>query len=407
MTENKRKLIFFWAYREWGGAQIYFLAIIKEALADWDVRVVLPKNSSKELIGFLAKTGVSIEYIDFYIDLGEAPTIVRKIRRQWSRISSEIKTLKYLRKFELAESILHIETSPWQSWILLALLLRRKANVFVTLHNAPTAPSKLRRMIWRARMRFVSRLRGFHIFTSNRDTRERIRDLVVPGSWERIPVTYTCVDPPQIDEVLRNGENRPAIRARHNIRENEFVVLCVGQFIDRKGRWIFLDAAKHLKAAHPDVLFVWVLPDAPTASDNIRIAEYELGDRLRLILSAEIGTTREEILSFFRVADIFVLPSFVEGLPIALLEAMALGIPSISTNVYAIPEAIKDGETGILVEAGDAASLAGAVIRLKNNAELRDTLAQKGRKFVLEHFDERQAARIAISNYKECFENGR
>lgn len=72
----------------------------------------------------------------------------------------------------------------------------------------------------------------------------------------------------------------------------------------------------------------------------------------------KIGSTRLDILRFFRIAGIFALSSFVEGLPIALLEGMALGIPSISTRINGIPEAIKHMETGILIEAGDSGWLA-------------------------------------------------
>ena len=108
------------------------------------------------------------------------------------------------------------------------------------------------------------------------------------------------------------------------------------------------------------------------------------------------------MLSFFRVADAFALPSYVEGLPIALLEAMALERPSISTNVYAIPEAVKDNETGLLIEAGDAHGLADAILKLKSDPTLRARLGADGRRFVIEHFDERDAAATAIAAYEDA-----
>ena len=98
------------------------------------------------------------------------------------------------------------------------------------------------------------------------------------------------------------------------------------------------------------------------------------------------------------------MPSFVEGLPIALLEAMALRRPSISTNVYAIPEAVKDRETGILIDAGDSKALADAILLLKDDVELRESLADAGREFVLRNFDERDAAAKAIAAYEESLE---
>lgn len=403
MTKTRRKLIFFWAYLEWGGAQVYFMAIMKEALKDWDVITVLPRNSSPEMIGFIKQIGVTIEFIDFVIDLRQAPTIKRKIERQMSRISCEIKTLRFLKRFDLKNSILHIESAPWQSWQFFVLLSLRKANVFVTMHNAING-AKWREMVWTARMQLLSRLKGFHIFASNKDTKEKIRYLVTQEFWEKILVTYTCVNPLQIQAVLDRTDDIESIRAKHDLSKNEFIVLCVGQFIDRKGRWVFLDAAKTLQTEAPEVRFVWLTPVEPNIEEKEKIEQYGLNN-FEIRLSSTVGSSREEVLEFFRIADVFALPSYVEGLPIALLEAMALGIPSISTNVFAIPEAVHDGETGLLIEAGDSRGLTDAIIKLKNDPELRQTIAKQGSDFVLANFDEREAAHIAIRHYEECFDD--
>lgn len=396
----KRTIIFLWTYLEWGGAQVYMMAIMKEALAEWDVVVALPRGSSPEVVGYLEQIGVQIDLLDVALDHDAAPNIGRKLERQSNRIKTELAVLKYLRKYDLKNSILHIEISPWQSWQFLAVLSRRGANFFVTMHNAISG-SAVRETIWKMRMHFVSRLRGFHIFASNQDTKNKIKPLVSPKFWDDIAVTYTCVDPRQIDAVLKNGRSRGEIREKHNIDADKFLVLCVGQFIDRKGRWIFLEAAKNLSEDN-DIAFVWLTPKQPSDEDQERINGYGLKN-FEIRLSSETGKTREEILEFFRVADVFALPSFVEGLPIALLEAMALGIPSISTNVYAIPEAVKDHETGILIEAGDADALAAAIRELKQDEALRKKIAENGRELVIKHFDERVASQIAIAKYKECF----
>lgn len=406
MNETRPKLIFFWPYVEWGGAQIYFLAIVKESLANWQVTVILPRASSAELIRFIEQAGAEIEFLDFQADHAEARTISRKLQRHVRRVRVEIASFRYLLRHRLRDSILHIEFPPWLSWIFFAALSLRGANVFVTMHNALPNKPAWRVPIWKMRLHFVSRLRGFHIFTSNQDTKDRLRGWVESKFWENIKVTYTSVNPPEIQRVLGSSFSKDKVREKHRIGATSFVVLCVGQFVDRKGRWVFLDAAKIVAADHPDVEFVWLAPKLPSEIEQARIDSYNLDTRFRFVLSGSVGSTHEDVLRFFRIADTFALPSFVEGLPIALLEAMALGVPSISTDVYAIPEACKHMETGLLINAGDARALADAVVQLKLDARLRARLAEHGSSFVLANFDERLASSIALAAYEECFQDG-
>lgn len=405
MSDNKRKLILFWPYIEWGGAQIYFLAIIREAQPNWNLTVVLPRASSKELIRFIEQTGSEIEFLDFHSDMSNAITIGQKMRRQYRRVKVEMASFLFLRRYDLSENILHIEFPPWQSWLFFTALALRGSNVFVTMHNAlPDKPS-WRVAIWKLRLQFLSRLPGFHIFTSNQDTRNKLRGMVGENFWQKIRVTYTCVNPTEIKKITHSIADRTAIRKSHGIDKERFVVLCVGQFIERKGPWIFLEAAKIVAREHSDVLFVWLGPTLPTESEQTRIEEYQLGDNFQFVLSETIGSRHEDTLRFFCIADVFALASYVEGLPIALLEAMALGIPSVSTNVYAIPEAIEHSETGLLIEAGDADGLAQSILKLKLDGQLRSQLSRNGSHFVLQNFDERIASRIALTEYENCFRN--
>ena len=400
-VEPHRTIYFVWTYLDWGGAQIYFIAIMKTARTCWDIVVVLPCNSSLEILRYLDQIGVRYEFIDVEIDTGTASPL----KRHWRHISNHIATYRFLRKYDLCESILHIEITPWQSLMFLTALSMRGANVFVTLHNALSNLPRWRIFLWKAKMQFISRLRGFHIFTSNKSAKDHFKGWVEPKFWQNIKITYTGVNPVEIDEALHSEFDGNAVRSKFNIDETSFVVLCVGQFIDRKGRWVFLEAAKIALRENPDLKFVWLTPKLPDQDEVGRIAEYGLGDSFRLVLSSSVGSTRHEILRFFRIADAFTLPSFIEGLPIALLEAMAIGIPSISTNINAIPEAIVDGETGILIGPDDSDTLSRRILELKNNTELRQKLSTNGRAYVIEHFDEREASRIAIDAYEECFAN--
>jgi glycosyltransferase involved in cell wall biosynthesis len=399
---KKPKIVFLWTYTKWGGAQVYFFAIMKLAREDWDIVVLIPKDSRRDLLSFLEDLGIRYEFLENTFDPEPETTLKRKLSRQVRRIRSEIETYRALRRFDTRDAVFHIEVAPWQSWILLALLALRKAKVFATLHNFRPDPPLWRRLVWKSRFQIVSRLPGFHIFASNKDTKEGLKEWVTPNFWDDIQVTYTCVDPTQIALARETELDRSAERGKYRINKDKFVVLAVGQFIDRKGRWTFLEAAAKVLRLTADVQFVWVMPNEIPDKDQKRVTDFGLVDAFVPVLSGSIGSDRISILRFFRIADAFALPSFVEGLPIALLEAMAIGIPSISTNVYAIPEAVHDQQTGILIEAGDSDALCAAIMRLKEDPKLRVRLSNDGSDYVLKHFDEREAAAICINAYENA-----
>ena len=83
---TRPRLVFVWNYLDWGGAQIYLIAIMKEAREEWDVSVALPHGSSQEILNFIEQAGVRYEFIDASLDSGPATSIGLKIRRQFQRI---------------------------------------------------------------------------------------------------------------------------------------------------------------------------------------------------------------------------------------------------------------------------------------------------------------------------------
>ncbi len=96
---------------------------------------------------------------------------------------------------------------------------------------------------------------------------------------------------------------------------------------------------------------------------------------------------QDRIRDYYREADIFVLPSFAEGIPVVLMEAMAMEVPCISTFVAGIPELIRNDIDGILVSPSDDLELAGAIERLIDDSELRRRLGTAGRRRVIEKYD--------------------
>jgi glycosyltransferase involved in cell wall biosynthesis len=97
-------------------------------------------------------------------------------------------------------------------------------------------------------------------------------------------------------------------------------------------------------------------------------------------------TPQDKLETLYRQADIFALPSFAEGVPGVLMEAMALAIPCVSTWVAGIPELIRSGIDGLLVPPSDTEAFADAIRQLVTDPDLRLRIGQAGRQRVLEKF---------------------
>jgi glycosyltransferase involved in cell wall biosynthesis len=101
----------------------------------------------------------------------------------------------------------------------------------------------------------------------------------------------------------------------------------------------------------------------------------------------------DEVPGFLAAIDVLAVPSYDEGLPRVVLEAMAMGVPVVASSVGGIPEAVENGVTGILVPPGESASLAAALAKVFKDEKLASRLGEAGRRRVLEEFDARAGLR--------------
>lgn len=396
------RIIFAWNYIEWGGVQTSTLPLIREARKRYEVLVVMPTNSSPELENLLRAEGAKIEYFGPPYDLRPANTIFAKMRRRFSIIMSERALLRHLFAESMDDTIVHVDLSPQKSFLTL-LRLCLKTHVFVTVHNSSPRSNLMREILRTIKLRILARMKRFHVFCANNDAGEYLRGYLSKDTKKKITLVRDAVDLLLINSILETGYDRFQSVTSAGLRADKRLILTVGQFIDRKGRWAYLEAISKICQRRDDLQFVWVMPELPNVADLKRVKTFELGENFRMVLSENLGSSRRDILSFFRVADLFVLPSLVEGVPLALIEAMALGLPCVSTNVHGIPEAIESGRTGLLVEGGDVDALVHAIETTIDDRELSKPLARRGQDFVMANFDEQRSAQIALSEYDRCF----
>lgn len=158
-------------------------------------------------------------------------------------------------------------------------------------------------------------------------------------------------------------------------------ILFLGIIGHRKGVYDLLPAFSRALAAQPGMKLL-IGGNGEVDEARARATELGLGDAVEF-LGWVGGERKDELLA---EADIFVLPSYNEGLPISLLEAMSWGIPVVSTTVGGIPELIRDGTDGVLIEAGDVPALTDALTRLAGNPALRARMGRAGRAQVADAF---------------------
>jgi len=177
-------------------------------------------------------------------------------------------------------------------------------------------------------------------------------------------------------------------------------LVCVARFSDpRKNVRLLLEAYATVRKKIQNTPDLYLIGDPPTNESQAFLQSLDLAEQVQLI-GPKAG---EELAALMRNALFFVLSSNEEGLGIVILEAMASGIPVVSTDCGGPASAIKEGETGFLTPVRDARALAAAMERLLTNPELRTRLGQAGRQVALERFSLAAAGRVFLNKYDEHF----
>ena len=162
-----------------------------------------------------------------------------------------------------------------------------------------------------------------------------------------------------------------------------FKILCVGRLVPAKGQHTLVAALDLLVKAGRDVNLRFI-GDGPDRAS----LEHDVKSRgIAGCVSFEGSVNQDQIGRFYREADAFVLASFAEGIPVVLMEAMAMEIPCVSTMITGVPELIRDGVDGLLVMPSDERALAETIARLIDDEGLRRRLGSAGRRRVAEKYD--------------------
>ena len=178
--------------------------------------------------------------------------------------------------------------------------------------------------------------------------------------------------------VIRNGVDPTRSRPDRPPTDRPRLVM-VGRLQAPKDPLTLVRALATLHGVDFEALLVGDGPERAAVEEEVR--RFGIESTVRLL------GERSDVPELLGTAEIFVLSTRSEGLPLSILEAMAAGLPVVASNVGGVPELVIDGETGLLVPAGDPRSLAAAIERLLEDQSLARRLGEAGRSRVAEHFD--------------------
>jgi glycosyltransferase involved in cell wall biosynthesis len=209
------------------------------------------------------------------------------------------------------------------------------------------------------------------------------------GYPARIEVVYNGVDPGE------DGLDR-SLRDELGIPRDAVLVGEIGRLCDVKGQRELIHAVARLDGAH--VLLVGVdLERGGAYQAELEREADRLGVRGRVVFAGRRGDVSRVLAEL----DVLALPSWTEGLPLVVLEAMAHGRAVVATPVGGTPEVVVDGETGLLVPPRDVDALADALRRLLDDPGLRNRLGEAGRRRVRERFSADAMTRRVLELYDE------
>jgi colanic acid/amylovoran biosynthesis glycosyltransferase len=192
----------------------------------------------------------------------------------------------------------------------------------------------------------------------------------------KIKIIHCGIDPAKFQKKTKQGIS------------NSFNIICVARLEKIKGHIYLIEACALLKAQNVDFNCYLV------GDGELHSQVQEQINRLNLIHAVKIlgFQPHEQVVDLLAQADILVLPSISEGIPVSAMEAMATGIPVIATSVTGVPELVEDGVTGLLVPSQNSRALFEALLKLCNSKKLRLLMGKAGREKVIKEFNLQNSA---------------
>ena len=233
----------------------------------------------------------------------------------------------------------------------------------------------------------ASRLLVKQIITASFDIKKRLSPKLGEKKITSIPNSVNL-------DSLKIKKSPRRVREILGIDDNCRIIGSAGRLVPVKGYQVFLKAAQLIKQKESRVKFL-IVGDGPEKSNLEKLA-----DELKISEDFLFPGYREDVQDIINAMDVFVLSSFHEGIPIALLEAMALEKPIVATKVGGIPEVVTDQISGILVEPDDPEKLAQKSLYLLQEREIRKKMGSEAKRRIEESFTAERMAQKVLEIYQ-------
>jgi glycosyltransferase involved in cell wall biosynthesis len=225
------------------------------------------------------------------------------------------------------------------------------------------------------------------------DVRTLVETLHIPA--HKVTLLGNGVDLSRFDPTIVGADSRAQLRTEWRIDDSEVVCVVVGRLVIEKGIVELLDAAHQLHERGVPARFVIIGPTDPDKSDAIDPAIFERSRADGVVMTG----TRTDMPECYAAADIFITASWREGFPRGAMEAAAMGLPTVASDIRGNRQVIADGETGLLVPVRDAARIGDAVERLVGDADERSKMSVAARQRAAAEFDQQRVIDRTLDAY--------
>lgn len=284
-------------------------------------------------------------------------------------------------------SVIHADIALWNGSGLL-WILGRKVPIFTVVNSAFPEAAGVRQSILNWKLKVLGRTTTWSALASTVSAKVWLEKVLT----RPIELALLGVLRNEVDEAIE----KTLLLERREPPKAPIRIVGVGQLIHRKGVDLAIEAVALLRERGFNVMLTWI-GSGPRKHDlELQIETRGLGDFVSI---RENFTERMEYLCALAQHDLYIQPSRFEGLPIALLEAMALGMAVIATNIDGIPEVVEHQQTGLLVPPDDATALGEAIVLIIESPTRSKEFGRNARIRVLEHFEMKAQATKMFERY--------